>query len=81
MMTESYIPPGLENFPAYTYHTHANNYFFSIWEAAEGEEFIITDNAFGLWEGSGRGCPDLHRIFVVSPRIALVLRNVLLRPE
>ncbi|KAG1836746.1 hypothetical protein DFJ58DRAFT_817953 [Suillus subalutaceus] len=81
MMTESHIPPGLENFPAYTYHTHANAYFFSIWEAAEGEEFIITDNAFGLWEGSGHGCTDLHRIFVVSPRIALVLRNVLLRPE
>ncbi|KAG1813562.1 uncharacterized protein BJ212DRAFT_1275165, partial [Suillus subaureus] len=81
MMTESHIPPDLEHFPAYTYHTHADSYFFSIWEAAEGEEFIITHNAFGLWEGLGGGCPGLHRIFVVSPRIALVLRNVILRPE
>ncbi|KAG1893501.1 uncharacterized protein F5891DRAFT_1176447 [Suillus fuscotomentosus] len=43
----------------YTYHTHANNYFFSIWEAAEGEEFILTHNAFGLWEGLGRWPPRL----------------------
>ncbi|KAG2128646.1 uncharacterized protein EDB93DRAFT_1184122, partial [Suillus bovinus] len=81
MMTESHIPPDLEHFEAYTYHTHAENYFFSIWEATEGEEFILTHNAFGLWEGLAGGCPGLHRIFVVSPRIALVLRNVILRPE
>lgn len=81
MMIESHIPPDVEHFPAYTYHVHANNYFFSIWEAAEGEEFIVTRNAFGLWEGLADGAPALHRIFVVSPRIALVLRNVLLRPE
>ncbi|KAG2103056.1 uncharacterized protein F5147DRAFT_638901 [Suillus discolor] len=81
MMTESHIPPDLENHDAYTYHTQADNYFFSIWEAAEGEEFILTHNTFGLWEGLGGGCPGLHRIFVVSPRIALVLRHVVLRPE
>ncbi|KAG2059273.1 hypothetical protein BDR06DRAFT_719764 [Suillus hirtellus] len=81
MITESHIPPDLKHFPAYTYHTHANNYFFSIWEAAEGEEFILTHNAFGLWEGLADGCPDLHRIFIVSPRIALILCNVVLRPE
>ncbi|KAG1840672.1 hypothetical protein C8R48DRAFT_781690 [Suillus tomentosus] len=81
MIVESHIPPDLEHFPAYTYHTHANNYFFSIWEAAEGEEFILTHNAFGLWEGLAGGHPDLHRIFIVSPRIALILRNIVLRPE
>ncbi|KAG2064530.1 hypothetical protein BDR04DRAFT_1035077, partial [Suillus decipiens] len=81
MMTESHISPDLEHFPAYTYHTHADNYFFSIWEAAEGEEFIITHNAFGLWEGRAGGCPGLHRIFIVSPRIAIVLRLVISRPD
>ncbi|KAG1821491.1 hypothetical protein EV424DRAFT_1322226, partial [Suillus variegatus] len=81
MITESHIPPDLEHFPAYTYYVQANGYFFSIWEAAEGEEFIITSHAFGLWEGLGYGCPGLHRIFVVSPRIAIVLRHVLSRPE
>ncbi|KAG1887143.1 hypothetical protein F4604DRAFT_1951057 [Suillus subluteus] len=81
MLFESDIPPDLEHFPAYTYHVHANSYFFSIWEAAEGEEFIVTHNAFGLWEGLGGGCRGLHRIFVVSPRIAIVLRHVQSRPE
>jgi hypothetical protein len=81
MISESHIPPDLEHFPAYTYYVHATNYFFSIWEAAEGEEFVVTDNTFGLWEGLIDGSPDLHRIFVVSPRIALVLRSLLLRPE
>jgi hypothetical protein len=81
MMAESHIPPDLEHFPAYTYHVHASSYFFSIWEAAEGKEFIITHNAFGLWEGLKSGCPDLHRIFVVSPRVAIILRHVDSRPE
>ncbi|KAG2059275.1 hypothetical protein BDR06DRAFT_1003408 [Suillus hirtellus] len=81
MMIESHIPPDLEHFPAYTYYVQGNSYFFSIWEAAEGEEFIITSHAFGLWEGLGYGCPGLHRIFVVSPCIAIVLRHVLSRPE
>ncbi|KAG1821551.1 uncharacterized protein BJ212DRAFT_1331964 [Suillus subaureus] len=81
MITKSHILPDLEHFPAYTYHVLANNYFFSIWEAVEGEEFIVTHNAFGLWEGLRGGCPGLHRIFVVSPRIAIVLRHVVSRPE
>ncbi|KAG2059292.1 hypothetical protein BDR06DRAFT_1017754 [Suillus hirtellus] len=81
MMIESHIPPDLEHFPAYTYYVQANSYFLSIWEAAEGEEFIMTSHAFGLWEGLGYGCPGLHCIFIVSPRIAIVLRHVLSRPE
>ncbi|KAG1789080.1 uncharacterized protein HD556DRAFT_1400521 [Suillus plorans] len=81
MIAESHIPPDLEHFPAYTYHVHASYYFFSIWEAAEGEEFILTQNGFGLWEGLADGYPDLHRIFIVSPRIALILCKNVLRPE
>ncbi|KAJ8596827.1 hypothetical protein M405DRAFT_856220, partial [Rhizopogon salebrosus TDB-379] len=64
-----------------TYQGHADGYFLSIWEAAEGEEFILTHNGFGLWEGLADGFHGLHRIFVVSPRIAIVLRITLLRPE
>jgi hypothetical protein len=81
MMTESHIPPDIEHYPAVTYQGHADGYFLSIWEAAEGEEFILTHNGFGLWEGLAIGFRGLHRIFVVSPRIAIVLRSVLLRPE
>ncbi|KAG0693445.1 hypothetical protein DFH29DRAFT_839086, partial [Suillus ampliporus] len=81
MMTESQIPPGLEHYPALAYRKQADNYFLSIWEAVEGEEFILTHNGFGLWEGLAGGFPDLHRIFVVSHRVAIVLRSALLRPE
>jgi hypothetical protein len=81
MMTESHIPPDIEHYPALTYQGHADAYFLSIWEAAEGEEFILTHNGFGLWEGLGKGFHGLHRIFVVSPRIAIVLRITPLRPE
>ncbi|EGO21404.1 hypothetical protein SERLADRAFT_476558 [Serpula lacrymans var. lacrymans S7.9] len=38
-------------------------------------------NGFGLWEGSAAGSPGLHRLYVVSPQIAIILRSILLRPE
>ncbi|KAG2128648.1 uncharacterized protein EDB93DRAFT_152532 [Suillus bovinus] len=67
--------------PAVTYSAYMDDYFLSTWEAAEEEEFILTRNAFGLSEGSSARCPALHRIFVLSPRIAVVLCNKRLRPE
>ncbi|KAG1836747.1 hypothetical protein DFJ58DRAFT_162924 [Suillus subalutaceus] len=67
--------------PPVTYRTYVDDYFLSIWEAAPGEEFILTHNAFGLSEGSASSCPALHRIFVLSPYIAVVLCNMRLRPE
>ncbi|KAG1840676.1 hypothetical protein C8R48DRAFT_781694 [Suillus tomentosus] len=70
-----------EHIPSIAYRTYVDDYFLSIWEAARGEEFILTHNAFGLSEGSAAGCPALHRIFVLSPRIAVVLCNVRLLPE
>lgn len=70
-----------EHIPSIAYRTYLDDYFLSIWEAAQGEEFILTHNAFGLSEGSATGCPALHRIFVLSPRIAVVLCNVRLQPE
>ncbi|KAG1732923.1 uncharacterized protein EDB91DRAFT_1057851, partial [Suillus paluster] len=79
MIAELHIPPDLEHYQAVAYHGQANSYFFSIWEAAEGEEFILMHNSFSLWEGLAGGYPGLHRIFVVSPRIAIVLRCGLLR--
>jgi len=81
MLSESQMLPDLERFPAIGYHDQAASFFLSIWEAAEGEEFILTHNAFGLWEGLAGDCPGLHHIFVVSPRIAIILCSTLLRPE
>ncbi|KAG0693700.1 hypothetical protein DFH29DRAFT_816087 [Suillus ampliporus] len=82
-LVEKYGEEGLEemHFPAITYQNYVDDYFLSIWEAAKGEEFILTHNSFGLREGVADGCPNLHRIFVISPRIAIVLCNALLRPE
>ncbi|KAI6120559.1 hypothetical protein EV401DRAFT_1859687, partial [Pisolithus croceorrhizus] len=66
---------GTENFPAITYQTHCGGKYTCIWQAAEGEEFVLTHNGFGLWEGLVNGIPGLHSVFVVSPRIVIVLRN------
>jgi hypothetical protein len=67
--------------PSVTYRTYVDDYFLSIWEAAPEEEFIITPNAFGLSEGSAGSRLPLHRIFVLSPHVAVVLCNERLRPE
>ncbi|KAG1761626.1 hypothetical protein EDD22DRAFT_628042 [Suillus occidentalis] len=67
--------------PSVTYRAYVDDYFLSIWEAAPEEEFIITSNAFSLSEGSASSCPALHRIFVLSPHLAVVMCNVRLRPE
>ncbi|OAX36396.1 hypothetical protein K503DRAFT_721474 [Rhizopogon vinicolor AM-OR11-026] len=81
MFTETHVPPDLEHYPALAYRLQADHHFLSIWEAAEGQEFVLTHNGFGLWEGLLHGEPHLHRIFVVSPRITIILRHAVLRPE
>lgn len=47
--------------------------FLAIWEAAPGEEFVMSDNSFGLYEGRTDSAGPLHKFFVVSPKIVLVL--------
>ncbi|KIJ16235.1 hypothetical protein PAXINDRAFT_180410 [Paxillus involutus ATCC 200175] len=85
--SKSSIPPEIEHLPVTAYQTLAGAFFMCIWEAAEGDEFPLTHNGFGLWEGcisvNGRfdGRLSLHRIFVLSPRVVLVLRSGILRPE
>lgn len=72
------VDPGIENFHAVDYSLEANTRFLGIWEAAQGEEFVMGDNSFGLWEGVIGGIPGAHKLFVVSPRIALILRQTIL---
>ena len=81
VVTGSHFPPDLELFPSISYHAQAEGNFLSIWEAAEGEEFILTNHSFGLSEGMAGKYSGVHTIFIVSPRIAIVLRNVLLHPR
>ncbi|KAK0462559.1 uncharacterized protein EV420DRAFT_1525608 [Desarmillaria tabescens] len=71
----THIDPNFEHYEAVAYYMQAEDYFLCIWEANAASEFILT-SGFGLWEGiSGIG-NHIHRIFVVSPRIAVVLRSV-----
>jgi hypothetical protein len=76
------LHPPPDRFPTISYHGQAEGHFFSICEAAEGEEFVLTNGTFDMWESlAGDRAEHYIILFVISPRIAMVLRNVLLRPE
>ncbi|KAL1751476.1 hypothetical protein FB107DRAFT_221920, partial [Schizophyllum commune] len=68
---------------AVAYQNQSHLYFLGVWEAADEDEFVLTTNAFNLWEGFLTFDMEfhLHRIFIVSPRLAIVLRRNELRPE
>ncbi|KAG7445313.1 uncharacterized protein BT62DRAFT_897718 [Guyanagaster necrorhizus] len=69
------VDPIMEHSEAIAYQVQAEGHFLGIWEAEATSEFILTDGAAGLWEGLTPRYEMIHRIFVVSPRIALVLRS------
>ena len=82
MMTRTQIDADFENWHAMEYESTSNNYILGIWEAADGEEFVLGSNGFGLWEGRLSGAPCAHRLYVVSPQLAIILRSVFLQlPE
>jgi len=79
-MLRKRVDPGLEEeWFALDYWSLANYFFLGVWEAAEGAEFVLGGTAFGLWEGLIHGTPGAHRLYVVSPRVVIVLRRTLLR--
>lgn len=78
-MMASKVDPKLENWFAVDYRSLANSHYFGVWEAAPGCEFIMGNNCFGLWEGLVMGMPDVQRIFIISPRLVLILRNNMTR--
>ncbi|KAF5316372.1 hypothetical protein D9619_006874 [Psilocybe cf. subviscida] len=80
MLAQGVDPDLEEKWFAVDYESQANSYVLGVWEAAVGSEFVLGGNAFGLWEGRIHGTPGAHKIYVMSPRIAIVLRHhVLLR--
>jgi hypothetical protein len=81
LMLMTRVDPDIEDYHAVDYTAMANALFLGIWEAAESEEFVLGANSFGLWEGVVGSCPGLHRLFVVSPKVALVLRQNVMGPE
>lgn len=74
-------PNIVENFEAIVYQQQSLMYYVGIWEAAETDEFVLTPDVFGFWEGCLVSHPDfpLHRVFVISPRLAIVLRANFMR--
>lgn len=64
-----------EDFHIITYRNRSDFYYPCIWEAADGEEFVLGNSSFGLCEGFIGSAPYVHRVFVVSPRIAFILRS------
>lgn len=66
------IDPELDDWKCFAYYLRMQT-FLGIWEAAQGEEFVMSSNSFGVFEGGTISSGLLHRFFVVSPRIALVL--------
>ncbi|KAK7682141.1 hypothetical protein QCA50_014727 [Cerrena zonata] len=69
------IPPDIEHYEAVAYYREADEYYLGFWEAAEGDEFVLTHNSFGLWEGEHPLFGQIHRIFPMGPRIVAVLRT------
>ena len=82
MMIRTQLDADFENWHAIEYESISNGYFLGICEAADGEEFVLGSNGFGLWEGTLMGEPGVHRLYVISPQVAIILRDVfLLAPE
>lgn len=75
------VDPNLEHWEAIAYSSQISNFYLAIWQAAPGEEFIMSDNSFGLYEGRKMPLGPLHKIYVVSPKIVLALCHVALKPE
>lgn len=66
------IDPKLDDWKCFGYYLRTQR-FLAIWEAAREEEFVMSSNSFGVYEGETILSGELHRFFVVSPRIVLVL--------
>ncbi|KAK0194954.1 hypothetical protein F5146DRAFT_923652 [Armillaria mellea] len=69
------VDPNFEHYETIAYHDQAERFYFCIWEANAASEFILTSQGFGLWEGTSGTGEMVHRLFVVSPRIVIVLRS------
>ncbi|KAK0225438.1 hypothetical protein IW262DRAFT_1266129 [Armillaria fumosa] len=74
-LVATHLDPSFEHYETIAYHNQADRYSFCIWEANAASEFILTSQGFGLWEGTSGTRDMVHRLFVISPKIAIVLRS------
>ncbi|RHZ47777.1 hypothetical protein Glove_567g22 [Diversispora epigaea] len=69
------------------YETRMIDCFLAIWQAGENDEFVMTSNAFGIFEGVNGmmfGFPfqfAFHFFYVISPKLMLVLCHSSFRKE
>jgi hypothetical protein len=67
---------------AFQYALHyeylSEKYFLGVWVAAEESEFVLSGNSFSIREGSINSKTEVHRLHILSPRIAMVLRRTCL---
>lgn len=75
------VDPNLEHWEAIAYSNQAEEYYLAIWQSAEDEEFVISSNSFGLYEGMKEPLGALHKFYVMAPTVVLVLCSVLLRDQ
>jgi len=67
---------------AIQYEDLANYYALGVWVASEESEFVLGGRAFGHYEGLIGGISLAHRLYVLTPRIAIILRRTcLLNPS
>ncbi|KAJ2923867.1 hypothetical protein H1R20_g13222, partial [Candolleomyces eurysporus] len=59
---------------ALAYESFINNNYLGIWRSHEDSEFVLGNNSYGIWEGTLAGSPGLFKIYVISPKIAIVLK-------
>ncbi|KAK0226691.1 hypothetical protein IW262DRAFT_1457942 [Armillaria fumosa] len=64
----------LAHIPAAIYQRHAGMFYLAVCQPADDEEFVLTKNGLGLWEGLSEQC-HMHCVFVVGPHLAIILRN------
>ncbi|KAJ2923871.1 hypothetical protein H1R20_g13221, partial [Candolleomyces eurysporus] len=59
---------------ALAYESLINDHFLGIWRSHEASEFVLGDNSYRIWEGTLAGSPRLYEIYVISPKLAIVLK-------
>jgi hypothetical protein len=75
------LDPDEDDMYSVAYDKQGNTMYLGVWEAADEDELVLGSNLFGLWEGLFDGKLEIHRFFLCSPKILVVLRHNLLRPE
>ncbi|RXW18818.1 hypothetical protein EST38_g7025 [Candolleomyces aberdarensis] len=59
---------------ALAYESFNDNNDLGIWKSHEDSEFVLTNNCYGVWEGTLARSSSLYKIYVISPKITMVLK-------